>query len=66
MSESCVYTDFRDEGSFERTLNQVLTYTSSGSYTLDASSTAEEATRMGIRLFLTELPDATTRKEGVS
>ncbi len=66
MSESCVYTDFRDEGSFERTLNQVLTYTSSGTYTLDASSTAEEATRMGIRLFLTELPDATTRKEGVS
>lgn len=64
MSESCVYTDFRDKGSFERILNQVLTYTSAGSYELEASSTAEDATRLAIRLFLTELPDPVTRKEG--
>lgn len=64
MSESCVYTDFRDKGSFERILNQVLTYTSAGSYELEASSTAEDATRLAIRLFLTELPNPVTRKEG--
>ena len=64
MSESCVYTDFRDKSSFERILNQVLTYTSAGSYELEASSTAEDATRLAIRLFLTELPNPATRKEG--
>lgn len=64
MSESCVYTDFRDKSSFERILNQVLTYTSAGSYELEASSTAEDATRLAIRLFLTELPNPVTRKEG--
>ena len=64
MSESCAYTDFRDKSSFERITNQVLTYTSAGSYELEASSTAEDATRLAIRLFLTELPNPVTRKEG--
>ncbi len=66
INESVVYTNLQEKSSFEDILSRMQTYSSVGTYYLDADATASDVSDMSTRLFLVELPDAATRKEGTS
>ena len=66
ISESVVYTNLQEKSSFEDILSRMQTYSSVGTYYLDADATASDVSDLSTRLFLVELPDAATRKEGTS
>jgi hypothetical protein len=66
ISESVVYTNLQEKSSFEDILSRMQTYSSVGTYYLDADATASDVSDLSTRLFLVELPDAATRKDGTS
>lgn len=61
LAASCVYTDFRNEDSYDRLLDQISQYSFGGLRELGARATDADVNALRTELFLTALPGAATR-----